>query len=79
MTLTSRLLASQHEDPGYCVTKESWPDLFRYIHAPDRVRKSEAELERDAKALAECPPPPRLFVGKIEGGAEGDIPLAPLQ
>ena len=56
-----------------------YADLFRYIHAPHRVRKSEAELERDAKALAECPPPPRLFAGKIEGGAEGDIPLAPLQ
>ena len=62
------------------MTKKYWPDLFEYIHAPHRDRKSDEELEQDAKALADLPPPPSCFGGDKVGDSEmALVPMAPMR
>ena len=38
------------------MTKQYWPELHEYLNAPERQRKSEAELERDSKLMEDASP-----------------------
>ena len=46
----------------------------------ERKRKTEAELQRDADAIGETPPPPNMCCGgdSRTGSAEMNIALAPV-
>ncbi len=65
----------QEEDPNYSVTKQYWPELHEYLNAPERQRKSEAELGRDSK-LMEDRPPGICLAGCLSGGSGGDMNIA---
>ena len=52
------------------MTKQYWPDLYEYLNAPERGRKSEAELQRDSKLIKEMPP--GICLTGCGNGASGD-------